>query len=57
MIVALTFKCKKKSKDIMRFRDRYFESIKYKVRGNGSEELVLSLETLIEAYGSFESKL
>ncbi len=31
--------------------------VKYKVRGSGSEELVLSLKTLIEACESFKSKL
>jgi DNA-binding MarR family transcriptional regulator len=43
------------AKDIKAFRDRCFDSIKDKVKDNGGEEMIPSLETLIDAFGSFGS--
>lgn len=55
--VRLTQKGKKTTKDIQKFRNKYFESIKEKVEADGKEEMILSLKTLIDAFESFKSKL
>lgn len=55
--VRLTQKGKKITKDIQEFRNKYFESIKEKVEGDGKEEMILSLKTLIDAFEDFKSKL
>ena len=55
--VELTGNGKKIARDIKAFRDRYFDSIKDKVKYNGKEEMISSLKTLIDAFGSFKSQL
>ncbi len=55
--VGLTGKGKKVAKDIKAFRDKYFESIEDKVKGDGKEAMVMSLKTLIDAFGDFRSQL
>ncbi len=55
--VGLTGNGKKIAKDIKAFRDRYFDSIKDKVKDNGKEEMILSLMTLIDAFENFKSQL
>ena len=55
--VGLTGNGKKIAEDIKAFRDRYFDSIKDKVKDNGEEEMILSLKTLIDAFGTFKSQL
>jgi DNA-binding MarR family transcriptional regulator len=55
--VVLTGKGKKIAKDIKAFRDRYFDSIKAKVKDNGKEEMIASLKTLIDAFVHFKSEL
>lgn len=55
--VGLTGKGKKVAKDIKAFRDKYFESIKDKVKDDGKEAMVSSLKTLIDAFGNFKSQL
>ncbi len=55
--VGLTGSGKKIAKDIKAFRDRYFDSIKDKVKDKGEEEMISSLKTLIEAFGNFKSQL
>ncbi len=57
VIVGLTGKGRRLTKDIKAFRDQYFDSIKDKVRDEGKKEMVLSLKTLIDAFESFKSKL
>ena len=55
--VGLTGNGKIIAEDIKAFRDRYFDSIKDKVKDNGEEEMILSLKTLIDAFGTFKSQL
>ncbi|MBC8553508.1 MAG: winged helix-turn-helix transcriptional regulator [Candidatus Brocadiales bacterium] len=55
--VGLTVKGKKVAKDIKSFRDRYFDSIKDKVKDNGKEEMIMSLKALVDAFGNFKSQL
>ncbi len=55
--VGLTGKGKQIAKDIKAFRDRYFDSIKDKVKDKGKEEMIMSLKTLIDAFGNFKSQL
>jgi DNA-binding MarR family transcriptional regulator len=55
--VELTGNGKKIARNIKAFRDRYFDSIKDKVKYNGKEEMISSLKTLIDAFGSFKSQL
>jgi hypothetical protein len=55
--VGLTGKGKKVAKDIKAFRDKYFESIEDKIKGDGKEAMVMSLKTLIDAFGDFRSQL
>jgi Transcriptional regulators len=55
--VRLTVQGKKVAKDIKAFRDRYFDSIKDKVKDNGKEEMIMSLKALVEAFGNFKSQL
>ncbi len=57
VIVELTGKGKKIAKDIKTFRDRYFDLIKDKVKDNGKEEMIMSLNTLIDAFGNFKLQL
>ncbi len=57
VVVRLTKKGKNLTKEIKDFRDKYFESIKDKVKDNGKEEMILSLKTLVDAFESFKSKL
>lgn len=55
--VGLTGKGKKVARDIKTFRDKYFDSIKDKVKDKGKEEMISSLKTLIDAFGNFKSQL
>ncbi len=55
--VGLTGNGKKIAEDIKAFRDRYFDSIKAKVKDNGEEEMIMSLKTLIDAFRNFKSQL
>ncbi len=55
--VELTGSGRKIAKDIKAFRERYFDSIKDKVRDNGEEEMIASLNTLIDAFEDFKSQL
>jgi DNA-binding MarR family transcriptional regulator len=55
--VGLTGKGKKVAKDIKAFRDRYFDSINTRVKDNGKEEMIMSLKTLLDAFGNFKSQL
>ena len=55
--VGLTVNGKKIAEDIKAFRERYFDSIKDKVKDNGEGEMISSLKTLIEAFGNFRSRL
>ncbi len=55
--VELTAKGKKVAKDIKAFRNRYFDSIKDKVKEDGKEEMIMSLKTLIGAFANFKSQL
>lgn len=55
--VELTGNGRKVAKDIKAFRDRYFDSIKDKVKDNGEEEMIASLNTLIDAFEDFKSQL
>ena len=57
VIVGLTSKGKKVAKDIKTFRDKYFDLIKEKVKDNGKEEMIMSLNTLIDAFGNFKLQL
>ncbi|MFQ5686078.1 MAG: MarR family winged helix-turn-helix transcriptional regulator [Candidatus Scalindua sp.] len=57
VVVGLTSKGKKVAKDIKGFRDRYFDSIKDKVEGDGETEMISSLRILIDAFENFKSKL
>lgn len=55
--VELSDKGKKMVKDIKTFRDRYFDLIKDKVKNKGKEEMISSLQILIDAFGSFKLQL
>ena len=55
--VELTGRGKKVVNDIKAFRDRYFDSIKDKVKEDGKEEMIMSLKTLIDAFRNFKSQL
>ena len=55
--VGLTGNGKKIAKDIKAFRDRYFDSIKERVKDNGKEEMIMSLKALVDAFGNFKSQL
>ena len=55
--VELTGNGRKIAKDIKAFRERYFDSIKDKVKDNGEEEMITSLNTLIDAFENFKSRL
>ena len=55
--VGLTGNGKKISKDIKEFRERYFDSIKDKIKDNGKEEMISSLKTLVDAFENFKSQL
>ncbi len=55
--VELTGSGRKIAKDIKAFRERYFDSIKDKVKDNGEEEMIASLNTLIDAFEDFKSQL
>ncbi len=55
--VGLTGNGKKIAEDIKAFRDRYFDSIKDKVKEDGKEEMIMSLKTLIDAFRNFKSQL
>jgi len=55
--VRLTSKGKEMAKDIKAFKDRYFDSIKAKVKDNGKKEMVASLKTLLDAFEEFKSQL
>jgi len=55
--VGLTGSGKKRAEDIKAFRERYFDSIKDKVKDNGEGEMIVSLKTLIDAFGNFKSQL
>ncbi len=55
--VELTGNGRKIAKNIKAFRDRYFDSIKDKVKDNGEEEMITSLNTLIDAFENFRSRL
>lgn len=55
--VGLTSKGKKAAKDIKAFRDGYFDSIKAKVKDNGKEAMIMSLQILIDTFGSFKTQL
>lgn len=55
--VGLTGKGRKVAKDIKAFRERYFDSIKAKVKDKGEKEMIASLKTLIDAFGNFKSQL
>jgi len=57
VIVGLTSKGKKVAKDIKTFRDKYFDLIKEKVKDSGKEEMIMSLNTLIDAFGNFKLQL
>ena len=55
--VELTGNGKKIAKDIKAFRERYFDSIKDKIKDNGEEEMIASLNALIDAFENFKSQL
>ncbi len=55
--VGLTDKGKKVAKEIKAFRERYFDSIKDKIKDHGEEEMKSSLKILIDAFGNFKSQL
>ncbi|MDR4505128.1 MAG: MarR family transcriptional regulator [Candidatus Scalindua sp.] len=57
VVVKLTNKGKKLTKDIEEFKDKYFEAVKEKVEGNGTKEMFSSLKTLIDAFEDFKSTL
>ena len=57
VVVKLTNKGKKLTKDIEDFKDKYFEAVKEKVEGNGTKEMFASLKTLIDAFEDFKSTL
>lgn len=57
VVVRLTRKGKKLTKDINDFRGKYFESIKDKVEDEGKAEMISSLKILIDSFENFKSKL
>ncbi|GJQ58916.1 MAG: hypothetical protein SCALA701_17170 [Candidatus Scalindua sp.] len=57
VVVKLTNKGKRLTKDIEEFRDKYFDAVKEKIEGNGTDEMFMSLKVLIGAFDSFKSKL
>ncbi|MFQ5713831.1 MAG: MarR family winged helix-turn-helix transcriptional regulator [Candidatus Scalinduaceae bacterium] len=57
VVVGLTSKGKKITKDIKEFRDRYFDSIRDRVEDDGKAEMISSLKILIDAFENFKSKL
>lgn len=57
VVVGLTSKGNKVTKDIKEFRDKYFDSIKEMVEGDGKEDMISSLKILIDSFDKFKSRL
>lgn len=57
VVVKLTNKGKRLTKEIDEFKDKYFNAVKERVEGNGTKEMFASLKTLIDAFENFKSKL